>query len=58
MEEIMKELILDAVIDSLKLIPFLFIAFLIIEYIEHKLSNNNKIIITKSKSLDQLSVLY
>jgi len=45
----MKELILDAIIDSLKLIPFLFIAFLIIEYIEHKLSNKNKKIITKTK---------
>lgn len=47
----MKELILDAVIDSLKLIPFLFIAFLLIEYIEHKLSNKNKKIISKTKKL-------
>ena len=47
----MKELILDAIIDSLKLIPFLFIAFLLIEYIEHKLSNKNKKIISKTKKL-------
>lgn len=45
----MKDVILDTIIDSLKLLPFLLIAFLIIEFIEHKLSTKNKIIITKSK---------
>lgn len=45
----MKEIILDTLLDSLKIIPFLFIAFLIIELIEHKLTNKNKEIITKSK---------
>ena len=38
----MKEIIIDTLIDGLKLIPFLFVAFLIIELIEHKLSNKNK----------------
>ena len=37
------EIILDALIDVLKLIPFLFISFIIIELIEHKLTNKNKI---------------
>ena len=47
----MKEIILDTLLDSLKIIPFLFIAFLIIELIEHKLTNRNKEIITKSKKI-------
>ena len=45
----MKEIILDTLLDTIKLIPFLFIAFLLIELMEHKLSNKNKKIITKSK---------
>jgi len=45
----MKEVILDTLLDTIKLIPFLFIAFLLIELMEHKLSNKSKKIITKSK---------
>lgn len=44
----MKDIIMDTLIDGLKLIPFLFVAFLIIELIEHKLSNKNKDLITKT----------
>lgn len=47
----MKEIILDTIIDSLKLIPFLLVAFLIIELLEHKLNNKTKNIITKSKKI-------
>ena len=35
----MIEIILDTLLDTLKLIPFLFVTFIIIEYIEHKLKN-------------------
>lgn len=47
----MKEVILDTIIDSLKLIPFLLVAFLIIELLEHKLNDKTKNIITKSKKV-------
>ena len=47
----MKEIILDTILDSLKLIPFLFVAFLIIELIEHKLTDKNKNILIKSKKI-------
>lgn len=42
----MIEIILDTLLDTLKLIPFLFVTFIIIEYIEHKLKNQS--IIKKS----------
>lgn len=45
----MKEIIQETLLDTLKLIPFLLIAFLIIEFIEHKLTNKNKKVLTKSK---------
>ena len=38
----MKEIVLDTLLDTIKLIPFLFIAFLIIELIEHKLNDKSK----------------
>lgn len=44
----MLDVIKDTLIDAVKLIPFLFVAFLIIELIEHKLSNKSKKIIAKS----------
>lgn len=38
----MLDIILDTFIDTLKLIPFLLFAFLIMEYIEHKLNKSSK----------------
>jgi hypothetical protein len=35
----MLNIILDTLVDALKLLPFLYLAFLIIEFIEHKLKN-------------------
>lgn len=42
----MRDVIMETIIDGLKLLPFLFITFVIIELLEHKL--NNKKIITKA----------
>ena len=44
----MVDIIFDTLIDGIKLLPFLFIVFFILEYIEHKLSRKNKKIIENS----------
>jgi hypothetical protein len=44
----MKEIVLDTVLDGLKLLPFLLITFLIIEFLEHKMSDKTEKIISKS----------
>ncbi len=47
-EDKMWDIILDTLIDALKLLPFLFLAFYVIELLEHKLSNKTEKIIKKS----------
>mgnify|MGYP000865683767 FL=1 len=42
------EILLDTGIDALKLLPFLFVTYLIMEYIEHKTGDKTKCIIKKS----------
>ena len=44
----MKDILLDAIIDSAKILPFLFITYLIMEYIEHKMSEKSKTTIKKA----------
>ena len=44
----MLEVIEDTLIDSIKLLPFLFITYLIMEYIEHKMGEKSKNVIKKS----------
>ena len=45
----MTDLLLDALIDTLKLLPYLLVTFLLLEYLEHKLSKKNEKILTKNK---------
>ncbi len=44
----MLEIIEDTLIDSIKILPFLFITYLIMEYIEHKMQQKSKTAIKKS----------
>lgn len=39
----------DALMDSIKLLPYLFITFIILEFIEHKMSHKNEKILRKNK---------
>ena len=43
--------IIHAIIDSIKLVPFLYITYLLMEFIEHKVSKKNKETIKKSGKL-------
>ena len=44
----MLDIIVDTILDSLKILPFLFVAFYIMEYIEHKFSDKSKELVVKS----------
>lgn len=44
----MKEIIIDTIKDNLKLLPFLFLTFLFLEYLEHRVSNKSKKKLEKS----------
>ena len=43
-----KEILIDTLIDSIKLLPFLFFTYLFMEYIEHKMNHKSKKAIQKS----------
>ena len=45
----MLDSLIDALIDTLKLSPYLFITFLILELIEHKLNKKSKKILSNNK---------
>ena len=44
----MTEILLDTIIDTIKILPFLFITYAIMEYIEHKMSQKSKETIKKA----------
>lgn len=50
----MKDCIIDSVLDSIKILPYLLITFLILEYLEHKLTKNNEKILSKSNKFGPL----
>lgn len=50
----MRDLILDTLIDGLKLLPFLFLAYLLIEWIEHRTGEKSQELIDRSGRLGPL----
>lgn len=50
----MKEIIIETILDALKLLPFLFVTFLIMECIEHKFSKKSKEKLSKTKKFGTL----
>ena len=48
------DVISDALLDTAKLIPFLFLTYLVMEYLEHKTKNKSKQIMQKSGHLGPL----
>jgi len=49
--DIMLDVLKDSLLDLLKIVPFLFVAFLILEYIEHKMSKKNEMILVNNKKI-------
>ena len=45
----MKDCLIDCLMDTLKLLPYLLITFLVLELIEHKFNNKNQEILSKNK---------
>ena len=54
----MLDCLLDGLIDTLKLLPYLFITFLLLEYLEHKLSKKNEKILKKNKKYGPLIAVF
>lgn len=50
----MLDVILDTTIDALKILPFLFLTYIVMEYIEHKMSEKTKTLIQKSGKVGPL----
>ena len=45
----MKDCLIDGMLDTLKLLPYLLITFVVLELIEHKFSNKSQKILSKNK---------
>lgn len=54
MLELIGDIVLDAVIDTAKLIPFLFITYLLMEWLEHKTGSRTQAVIRKAGRMGPL----
>ena len=50
----MLDVILDTLMDTLKILPFLFLAYLLMEYIEHKMTKKSHEMIQKAGKIGPL----
>ena len=50
----MLDIIMDALLDTVKLLPYLLITFLVLEFIEHKLSHKNEKLLSKNRKFGPL----
>ena len=51
----MSEVILDTLIDSIKLVPFLFLTYLAMEYLEHKAGEKTTHMVRKAGKMGPLA---
>ena len=54
----MVDCLLDGLIDTLKLLPYLLVTFLLLEFVEHKFTKKNKEILLKNKKRNLLLKIY
>lgn len=52
--EIILEIVLDALIDSIKILPFLFVTYLVMEYLEHRTRDTTEKIVQKAEHFGPL----
>ncbi len=52
--ELILDIVLDAVIDSVKILPFLFVTYLVMEYLEHKTQDYTAAIVQKTEHFGPL----
>ena len=45
----MEDCLMDALLDTLKLLPYLLITFLVLEFIEHRFSKKNQKVLSENK---------
>lgn len=50
----MLDMLLESILDTVKLLPYLFITFIVLEFIEHKVSNKNQELLSKNKKVGPL----
>lgn len=53
--DMLMDILLDGLLDSLKLVPFLFLTYLTIEYLEHKTSTKTRAVVRRAGKLGPLA---